>query len=221
MAKGKRLRRQTYWADGLSALAEELTLSPLNGITGGTYNVAIDFTSSAVLSAEGGEGMVVARVVGSFVPHFVSALVDGNTLDRGGVLRLAFARITQAAAGATVFPDLFNSVDLGGEDIMWMRQHIIHPLADDAVPAASVAFPNDVRLTRYANQPDVYGPHQGATDERRDFDVTAKRRVDEQQRVQLLLQFRQWPGYGAPDPTSFDLEFTAWARMLVLRALNR
>lgn len=220
--RNTRVRRQTHWATGFSSVAAELQLTPLNGTTGGTYNAALDFTSSGVISAEGGEGMVVARIVGSFVPHFMSTTVDGTPMDRGGVLRLGFARVFQANAGAIAFPDLFDNEDLGSEDIMWTRQHIMHKLEIDTYSGAGVAYPNDVRgnFVVQAGLDHFFG-RAGAADEKRDFDISTKRRVDANQTVMLLMQARQWPGFGPPDPDLISLEFTAYARMLVLHALNR
>lgn len=215
----KRVRRRTHWATGLSAWVEEIGLSPLNGVTGGTYFAAINFTNGAVLAAEGGEGMVVSRLVGSFTPHATTTVVDGDSFSRLVCLRWAFIRLTTVAAGAIAIPDLFNNDDLGGEDIMYMREHILLPLVNNASDETSGGgiYPDDRRATQAGANSEIIPRARFAQLE---FDVTAKRRVDDNQSVQLVIEARQAGGYGPPDPERIDLQFSAWIRMLTLHALR-
>lgn len=216
----RRVRRKTAWADGLSVVHAELPLGPLNGSTtlGATYGTSISFTSASVLAQHGGEGMVVARLLGSITPHFCTQTQDDTDNEAMVVLRWGFARIPRFATGITgVVPDFFSNGDLGSEDIMYMREHIVLPLFSDTFNG--VGLPDDRRLFHPGAPVTQPFPLPRARYAEFGFDVGAKRRVDENQDIMLLLQGRIL-GSSPPDPTVIKLAWTAWIRMLVLRPVR-
>lgn len=212
-------RRATAWAEGLSFVGVEAAMFPINnGPTGLTYANIVQLTNATLLAEHGGEGMVVARIIGDFTPHFMSSQVDGQPLDRQYVLRVGLARVRVFDSATVRIPDFFSATDLGSEDIMFLREFFVLELRNDFAPGG-VAIP-DFRRVQVDNQtpPVLQTPRN--SDYPRNFDVTAKRRVTPDDHVFLLLEAREMGAFGAPDPDFLNIEFTAWLRMLVLRPVR-
>lgn len=205
-------RRQTNWATGLSVVTQEVALEPIRSVSGPTFSWQIDFTNAAVQAQHGGEGTVVTRLLGKIVPAYLTKRQDDESNELYAILRWAFVCV-QHIGGSLAVPDLFDNEELGSERIMFMRQHEVSPLQSDLFGGrgffddrrVSETLPNNVLTMRPRARHDEYT-----------FDCTAKRKIDEDTHVALVVQAQDWAP-DAPDPERFDLAWSAYVRMLVTR----